>query len=293
MRNAAMGSWGHRGLRTVAACVAAFAVAACDMFAPMLPSDAEQFVPPPVYSTWWKMASACSGSKASLESVTWFKTAQPLTDPRTGQSIAGYWSSGSNRIVLRDNVMFQGGTVRHEMLHSLLGRGGHPRDQFLGNCLGTVDCQGSCIHDAGNYPKPPTTPIHVTSDSISITVDVNPRQPSTLIDDGFFSVIVSVSNVSKHWVTVPSFLSTIFPERTDSSHTFMFIMQGVTGGLQGGELRFDPSEWIFAPGETKKQIFDFVIGSDLFNAEPPPGAYTVHGGYSHYWSAPMTFVISQ
>jgi hypothetical protein len=259
----------------------------------MLPSDAHEFSPPPVYSTWWRMAKSCSGLTGSLESITWLKTDQQMIDSKTGERIAGYWNSSSNRIVLSTNAMLEGGIVRHEMLHSLLRRGGHPRNQFLGKCLGTVDCQGNCIRDAGPYPNPPITPIHVTGDSINIGVEINPATPRSTIDDGFFSITVSVQNSTKHWVTVPSFWSTIFPEHVDSTSTFSFHIRGATGGIQGGELRFDQSEWIFAPGETKKQVFDFVIGNDLFERKPPPGTYMVKGGYSDYWSAFTTFVIGQ
>jgi len=53
----------------------------------------------------------------------------------------------------------------------------------------------------------------------------------------------------------------------------------------------DPSEWIYAPGETKKQVFDFAIGNDLFAHKLPPGNYIARGGYSDYWSTDSTFVI--
>jgi hypothetical protein len=58
-----------------------------------------------------------------------------------------------------------------------------------------------------------------------------------------------------------------------------------------GRSVFDPSEWIFAPGETKKQVFDFAIGNDLFAQKLPPGKYIARGEYSDYWSTDSTFVI--
>ena len=93
----------------------------CDRLVdPKLPSDAELFTPPPVYSTWWRMTEACSGLSGSLDAVTWYKTDEVVHDVRTGEVVAGYWTAGSNSIVLTSTVMLDGGTVRHEMLHALL-----------------------------------------------------------------------------------------------------------------------------------------------------------------------------
>ena len=269
-------------------------LAACDRLVglvdPMFPSDAQQFSPPAIYSTWWNMTQACSELTGSFGAVTWFKTTQALRDSRTGDPIGGYWNSFTNRIVLTTAVMFDGGSVRHEMLHSLLRKGGHPRNQFLGKCAGTVHCQGSCSRDAGPYPQPSETPIHMPGDSIDITVDIEPRNPISAHDGGFFSITVLVRNRSTHWATVPSFYSTIFPGY-DSTRTFQFDVHGPAGGISGGEIRLDPSEWIYAPGETKKQVFDFAIGNDLFAHKLPPGNYIARGGYSDYWSTDSTFVI--
>jgi hypothetical protein len=265
-------------------------LAACEGLVIPLPFDAEEFSPPAVYSTWWKMTEACSGNTGSLGAITWFRTAEALRDPRTGDPIVGFWTSGSNRIVLRTDAVLEGGAVRHEMLHALLRKPGHARNQFLGKCAGMVNCQGVCSRDAGPYPHPPETPIHVPGDSIDITVDIEPGNPNSAIDGGFFSITVLVRNRSTHWATVPSFYSTIFPGY-DSTRTFQFDVRGPAGGISGGEIRVDPSEWIFAPGETKKQVFDFAIGNDLFEHKLPPGNYIARGGYSDYWSTHSTFVI--
>jgi hypothetical protein len=133
-------------------------------------------------------------------------------------------------------------------------------------------------------------PVHLPGDSIDITVDIEPRNPSSAHDGGFFSITVLVRNRSTHWATVPSFYSSIFAG-VDSIRTFQFVVRGPAGGIGGGEIAFDPSERIFAPGEIKKQVFDFVIGNDFFARKLPPGSYIASGGYSDYMSADSSFVI--
>jgi hypothetical protein len=265
------------------------AVTACDRLVGLpLPSDAEQFSPPAVYSTWWNMTQACSGQTGSLGAVTWFKTSKALHDPRTGEVIIGYWVAGSNWIVLETTAMRDGGAVRHEMLHALLQQGGHPRNQFLGKCAGTVSCAEACVRDAGPYPQPPDPPIHVQADSIDMAVDVEPANPNSGYDGGFFSITVVAHNRSMHWATVLPVFSV-----TDSARTFSFDVRGPTGGLSIGDIALDPSERIFAPGETKKKVFDFVIGDDPFSQQLQPGNYSVRGAFSDIWSSYSSFVVGQ
>jgi hypothetical protein len=252
----------------------------------LLPPDAEQFSPPAVYSTWWNMTQACSGLSGSLAGVTWYKTTQPLHDPRTEEVLGGYWISGSNQIVLLTTAMLYGPLVRHEMLHALLQGKGHPRNQFLGKCEGIVSCSEACIADAGPYPQPPEQPMQVRADLFDVTVDVEPGNPTFARDGGHFSITVTAHNPTAHWATATPLSSNFDPART-----FAFDVRGATGGLSSGDEATDPSERIFAPGETKKHVFDFVIGDDAFANQLLPGNYTVRGAFSDYWSDWSSFVI--
>lgn len=294
MRGKVWRSYLRRAFEIVAVLAGSLGLTFCDRLVglvdPQFPSDAEEFSPPAVYATWWKMTEACSGMTGSLGAITWFKTNQALHNFPSGDPIGGYWSSFGNRIVLTNDIVLDGRSVRHEMLHALVRKGGHPRNQFLGNCLGTVACQGGCLQDAGAYPQPPETPIHVTGDSLAITLDVEPRNPISAYDGGFFSMTVMVRNRSSHWVTVPSQYSLYFPN-LDSTRTFEIDVRGPAGGMSDWKNRVDPSGWIFAPGETKRQVFDFAIGNDLVHSKLPPGNYIARGGYSDYQSADSTFVI--
>lgn len=253
---------------------------------PDLPGDAEQFGPPAVYATWWAMVEGCSEFEGSLESVTWFRTNQLLNDPRSGLPVSGYWSRGTNRIVLAGESALDGGTVRHEMLHSLIRMPGHPRNQFLGNCAGVVECRGECIADAGAAPSPPSDLVHVGGNAIEVTLEVMPANPTSSHDEGFFSITVKARNPASHPVLVNT-----TPGLTGPRGTFFLELRSGLGGVADGELPIDPSQTTFAAGETKRHVFDFVIGNVLVDRTIRPGTYSVRGAYAGHWTTTLTTVV--
>lgn len=263
-------------------------ITACDRLVdPPLPVDARQISPPAVYSTWWDMTRACSGLPGPLSAISWYVSDEALRDPKTGETLLAYWSAASNRVVINSLYVREGSIVRHEMLHALLRNGGHPRRQFLGNCAGTVVCEGGCVEEAGPFPQPPEKPISVTGDSLEITVALAPVKPTTAHDGGFFAMTVSARNRTRRWVTVIPGL-----QSSGMVRSFFFDVAGPKGGLTGGNsVASDPSDWIFAPGETKKTIFDFAIGNSLGSRQLPPGEYTIRGGYDDYWTPPAIVTI--
>ena len=276
-----------RVLLVVAVVAASIGIAACDRLVdPPLPTDAEQFSPPVVYTTWWNMTQACSRLTGSMGAVTWYKTSEVLRDPHNGALVVGYWVAASNRIVLATDAVLDGRTVRHEMLHALLRVGGHPRSAFLGNCLGTVECAEACVQDAGAYPTPPETPIHIGSDSLELTVQIAPGSPTRSVDDGFFSVTVVARNRSAHWATV---LPELFV--ADSMRTFSYDVQGAMGEITDDQHAIDPAERVFAPGESKRLVFDFRVGDDAFSHQLVPGNYSVRGAFSDFSSNLVPFVV--
>ncbi|HKR07557.1 MAG TPA: hypothetical protein VJS39_00085 [Gemmatimonadaceae bacterium] len=276
-------------VRPAGIAVLTLAIAVCtSVTEPTLPKDAQEFSPPPVYSTWWNMTQACSQLTGSLSAVTWYSTAEVVHDIASGDVIAGYWVAGSNRIVLNSAVMMDGGIVRHEMLHALIKHGGHPRNQFLGNCAGTVDCERACAADAGPYPNPPETPIQVGTESIAISVSVDPTTPTHAVDEGRFSVTVQTHNLTSHWITVTP------ASGVDALQTSSVDVHGPNGATQRDELSDDPSQRIFAPNETKKQVFDLVIGDYPFGNQLLPGDYVALGAFAGWWNTnnPLQFTIN-
>lgn len=103
------------------------AVPAClDPFAP--PPGTYQFAPPPVYQQLWQSVKDCSGLRGEFGVIQWYVV--PGDGFRWAESsVNGVWKAPHNIYLsehaARDSV---GGyfTARHEMLHELVGKDGHP-----------------------------------------------------------------------------------------------------------------------------------------------------------------------
>lgn len=112
-------------LRLVAVLTAGLTLLGCDRFAP---EDAVAFTPPASYRTWWEKTEACSGVRGSFDRVRWFLVpGDGFACP--GGRCAGRWETNHTIYVAegwRDHEM----VVRHEMLHDLIGHGGHPDPPF-------------------------------------------------------------------------------------------------------------------------------------------------------------------
>jgi hypothetical protein len=250
-------------------------VACRNLVDPDLPANAEAFTPPSVYARWWAMTEACSGLSGDLSSVSWYVVPGVGTVNLDGKQVTGYWSYASNRIVLAGTAKPIGADVRHEMLHALIKARGHPRGKFLQGCGGVVTCNQVCIDDAGAALLPDPASLRIGPEPLEVHVDVQPAAPSRALDDGFFSLIVSVRNASTSPVVVE------LPTRPLGGGlvTFSFDLVGQLSALSGNEFFLDTSEKIFAAGETKRHVFDFVIGTQLLSRSLQPGTYTVQAGY--------------
>ena len=234
------------------------------------------------------MTEACSRLSGDLSSVSWFVVPGANTVLLDGKPVQGYWSSASNRIVMAGAGKLIGDNVRHEMLHALIQARGHPRAKFLEDCGGVVLCAEACISDAGPPPAPDPAAIQIGPEPLEVQVDVEPATPSRAEDDGFFALIVSVRNASTHPVVV------LLPPAPigGGPRTFSFDLVSQSSVLSGNEFALDPSVFTFAAGETKRHVFDFMIGKDLASRTLPPGTYTVRAGYGGNWAShdPVTLV---
>jgi hypothetical protein len=278
-----------RALRWLSCVAGIVGVAACrDLVDPDLQANAEQFAPPPVYARWWAMTEACSRLSGNLASVSWFEVPGASTVLLDGKPVEGYWSFASNRIVIAGAGKLAGDIVRHEMLHALIQARGHPRAKFLEDCGGVVSCTEACISDAGPPPALDDAAIQIGPESLEVRVDADPAAPSRAVDDGFFALIVSVRNPSTNPVVV------LLPRGPigDGARTFSFDLAGQSSVLSGNEFALDPSVRVFAAGETKRHVFDFVIGNSLASRTLPPGTYTVRAGYGGNLASHAPIVIA-
>lgn len=93
----------------------------------------EYFVPPPVYAEWWAKTEQCSGLRGRFDQIEWYKMPGGSFFVADGTEVYGWWSE-SGRIFLAETLLNHEILVRHEMLHALIGRAGHPRELFVEKC---------------------------------------------------------------------------------------------------------------------------------------------------------------
>jgi hypothetical protein len=267
-------------------------IAACERpSAPVLTDGAQRFEPPPAYRLWWDMTVQCSGRRAPLSAVRWYFVPGAQTVQVNGQTYAGYWSSEGNNIVLAEAAMLDGSLVRHEMLHSLIARGGHPRDDFLGRCGGVVMCDQRCIADA--EPLTPLSPAipRVGPDALEIDVTVTPQAPSPTQYGGYFTMTVTARNprTSPIAVTLPASPDTRPPV------TFEYRIDSPGGYIESSERAWDDGVTRFASGETKRYVFDFhAVGPQQATLDGGlrPGTYDLRGAYGGRWVPATTITLS-
>ena len=115
-------------LRLLSSLLALMLVAACGFD----PGDDSPMAPPAVYREWWAKTEACSGLSGDFDRVEWSMVAGH-SFPCASGTCAGHWEPG-HRIYLAQDYTMSEMVVRHEMLHDLLDRAGHPDPPFGDPC---------------------------------------------------------------------------------------------------------------------------------------------------------------
>lgn len=262
-----------------------------DVVAAPLPPGSEQIAPPPAYRLWWQMVESCSARTAPFERVSWYVIPGAAQLSATQPDVQGEWFPDGNRIVLAGKFQLAGPLVRHEMLHALLGAhaSDHPRDEFLGRCGGVVVCEGECLKDAGVPTSPPEgTPV-VPPDSLDLGAEITPAAPSASAAGGYFALTLTARNPTSHAMLVllrssaPLFVRPV---------TFSYLLAVGSLSVQNNVRVMDASEVLFAPGETKRQVFDFHVGDDATTGGLPVGDARVVGAFgSHAMATAFHFSI--
>ncbi len=124
----------------VAYLMAGLMIAGCE--APTAPpTGARTFTPLASYATWWADVEACSRLTGALVRVTWYQVPPDSADggfscaDGPNQRCGGEWSEPHSIYLAGPSAANALGyamdewTVKHEMLHDLVGRPGHP-EQF-------------------------------------------------------------------------------------------------------------------------------------------------------------------
>ena len=121
--------------------VVGVSLACRDGVGPAFPDNVYELAPLVPYATWWNLVESCSGVTRPFSEVSWYSTDAIVVN---GTSYSGYWFSDGNRIVLRSLAVWNGGAVRHEMVHAILQRGDHPRQYFVDRCGPLTPCEREC-----------------------------------------------------------------------------------------------------------------------------------------------------
>ena len=266
--------------------VLAFGGIACEsLTAPRLPAGATVLTPPAVYARWWAMTEACSGIQRDMSIITWYVTDSISISIGSEHDLAGYYSPVGNRIVLSDTGNLTGRAIRHEMLHALLGPSvsGHPRNQFLGRCEGTVDCVRTCISDAGPPPPPDPAAVVVDPTALEVAGVIDPAAPSRSNDDTWFTFTIFVTNPRRTPVIVSLRPSGYASPPLTFAWDIKFLTVRVGGSSPdpaSAANAYDiPSATRFAAGETKRFVADYRVGNSGFVAMPV-GTYVFTGYYN-------------
>jgi hypothetical protein len=88
--------------------------------------------PPAVYREWWARTEACSGLSGDFDRVRW-QVVPGYSFSCASGACAGHWEPGHEIFIAADWTQSEM-VVRHEMLHDLLNRSGHPDPPFGIGC---------------------------------------------------------------------------------------------------------------------------------------------------------------
>jgi hypothetical protein len=254
---------------------------------PRLPDDAIPLAVQPQFALWWRMTQACSGLRGDMGAVQWY--VQPdvemlhIPGDRDGQ-FGGYWWAVGNRILLTERAVTDGWLVRHEMLHALIGRAGHPRGEFVDRCGGIVACTGECQREAGPQVQPGVDAAEIDATELDVTLSVVPSAPFGLHENGGrFAYVVTATNRRPEavWVRVRRPL----PDARGAA-TFGFV----EGPTVWSYAYTTEQRIAFGPLETKRYTYDRAATTGSGYAYKA-GVHEVRGFFNSDTTPPASFTI--
>jgi hypothetical protein len=89
----------------------------------------------PEYYHLWLEVEKCSGLHRDWGHVKFYVLDMDVWGlPIHGMWLAAYWNEPDNSITFLERYVHDPRIVKHEMLHSLIGKGGHPKELFIDAC---------------------------------------------------------------------------------------------------------------------------------------------------------------
>ena len=100
---------------------------------------------PQLYRQWFAQTESCSGLIGDFQLIDWYVVPESKSFTFEGTERIGMWekSGGRSRIVIAGDFASHEMVVRHEILHHLIGRSGHPTELFESQCKLTWESWGS------------------------------------------------------------------------------------------------------------------------------------------------------
>lgn len=249
-----------------------------------------QETPSSQYRVWWEVVEGCSGRKAAIEAVSWFRVPAGTGLSIKGETAAGAWFADGNRIAILDPWKTIGPLVRHEMLHAILRTGSHPREFFEGKCADEVICGRDCMKETA---LPGAIPVAVEAFEVSATM--YPLAPSIAMHDGRATIVVSVRNPTNADVFIShealaQFTCSIGYEIRSVSEPAWAKRE--CGYLGYGILNTTDGPGFFRPGETRRLIFDTQLARTTSGGPFHDGLVTVTGIFANSYRRTQTVLIS-
>lgn len=261
---------------SIVAAAAAMALVACDALRPHFPDDATRYEPSIRYKAWWQAVEACSGRTAPLGAIHWYSAGEE-TIPFDEDGVNGIAYRGTAPvIVIASRHLNDGDVVRHEMLHVLLDRDGHPGEYFVQRCGGIVTCQDACLREAGYPTDPPVADTTVDIRLLPATVRVYPNQVSLTADSGWVTVVVETRN------PLPRPVAVLLPTPTRIQRLLWYDLQAIARDSTSTFL----SQVVFGPSAPSRAAFDVRI-----SPQTSPGSRELRGGFSINSAATATLQI--
>ncbi len=139
------------GIRIGFMAMAAALIGGCSAFSPSLalPAGAVQIAARPEFSAWFDRTESCSGIRGQVHQIQWFVVPGAETFETGEGAKVGMWERNGSvtRIIIAGRYLDHEMVVRHEILHHLLDREGHPPEFFATRCQLTWETWASTAGD--------------------------------------------------------------------------------------------------------------------------------------------------